>query len=318
MGWREDVTFGNLAVTGRLSYNPALVSGASITMKPKVYFVSRNVTRSGDGTSWGQAFKTIGEAIAKVNQDYTYGYVPDNGRNRMIVIGEGWYSETGLTLTASDVTIIANGSGSNIADGTVLYGSLTAAGWDAGALVPALTITGSSNIVQGLGLMNSASGLYPCVSVGVSGSTGPSNNMFLGCFFPRDVADAYTYAIVDYGNEGCVIDGCRFSQSAKTGGILIASNGVVNPVNDVVRNNVFVGTPMGVNQTAGHNTLVHDNMFMDSTDDRPDTCDYPMVCEATSMLTYRNVSFNTNRADMCTGAGTILDLENVGSDTVNT
>ena len=144
------------------------------------------------------------------------------------------------------------------------------------------------------------------------------HNAFYNCFWSRDAADAYTYAIADYSNEGTLIDGCYFSQSAKTGGVLIASNGVTNPVNSVVRNSHFIGTPIGINQTAGHNTMVHDNQFMDATDDRPDTCDYPIICQASSMYTTRNISYNTNRADLCTGAafsgGTALDLNNFGSD----
>ena len=261
---------------------------------------------------------TIKEAVTAVNLAYTTAAFPTRGRGTLILIDEGWYSETAMTLTASDCTIMSTKSGSGMADGTVLYGSLTTGGWDAGALAPILTISGSSNSIVNMGFMNSASGLYPCISVGSSGVTGPADNAFINCYFPRDVADAYTYAIVDYGNEGMLVDGCRFSQSAKDGGILIASNGVVNPVNDVIRNSVFVGTPNGVNQTAGHNTLVHDNQFMDATDDRADTCDYPMICAATSMLTTRNISYNTNRADMCTGGGTILDLNNFGSNDANT
>ena len=33
-----------------------------------------------------------------------------------------------------DVTIIATGPGSGVADGTILYGSATQGGWDAGAV----------------------------------------------------------------------------------------------------------------------------------------------------------------------------------------
>ena len=48
----------------------------------------------------------------------------------------------------------------------------------------------------------------------------------------------------------------------------------------------------------------------------------PFLPSATSMLTTRNISFNTNRADLCTGAafsgGAALDLNNFGSDSANT
>ena len=278
------------------------------------FYVSRNVAISGDGSSWAQAFKTIGEGIAALNLAYTNDrWISPGGRNAVLYIDEGWYSETGLILTASDVTIIATGPGSNIADGTILYGSATQGGWDAGAVIPALRITGSSVSVYGLGLMNSASGLYPCVTVGTQGSSGPTNVLFDGCFWPRDVADAYTYSLEDLSNEGMIAKNCYFSQSAKTAGVRINTNGVVNPVNSGVLNCTFVGTPTGVSQAAGHNTKIAHNMFFDATDDRPDVVDTPIVIEATSAFCWNNAGMTT-KADLITGGGTINDIGNWGSD----
>jgi len=292
---------------------PTMQDPASVSSH--VYYVDRNAGTTGNGKSWDSAFLTIGEAITRVNADYTAGTsnFSQKGRNRTIIVGEGWYSETGLTLSASDVTIMSVASGSNINDGTVLYGSLTAGGYDAGATTPALRITGSSNSIIGMGLMNSASGLYPCVTVGTHGVTGPSNNAFYGCFFPRDVADAYTYAIEDYGNEGVRVEDCYFSQSAKTGGILIASNGVVNPVNDWIVNNYFVGTPTGVMQTAGHNTIIKGNWFIDASDDRPDTIDNPINIAATSAFATGNFAPMNTLAEF-NGGGAGVTLGNICSD----
>jgi hypothetical protein len=290
----------------------SMLGGVLNTPGPQ-YFVSRNVGASGDGKSWAGAFKTISEAITAVNADYTAAVTPSKGRNSVIYVGEGWYSEVGTTLTASDCTIISVAPGSNINDGTVWYGSATAGGYDAGAVVPTLRITGSSNRLINMGLMNSASGLYPCVTVGTSGVTGPSNNAFIGCFFPRDVADAYTYAIEDYGNEGMLVENCYFSQSAKTGGILIATNGVVNPVNDWIINNKFVGTPVGVHQTAGHNTVITKNWFYDASDDRPDTIDNPINVVATSAFTTANYAPNNTLAEFDAGA-VAVNLGNMCSD----
>jgi len=287
---------------------------AGLLNAQKTYYVDRNVGASGIGTSWSTAFKTIGEAITQVNADYTAGTaLPDKGRNRCIVISEGWFSEVGMTLTASDVTIISTASGSRIADGTVLYGSATAGGWDAGAVVPALTVTGSAVSFINMGFMNSASGLYPCVSVGVSGSSGPTDVVFYNCFFPRDVADAYTYAIVDYSNEGGRYEGCYFSQSAKTGGILIASNGVNNPVNTRVIGCTFQGTPVGVHQTAGHNTIITKNWFIDTSDDRADTIDNPINVVATSAFTTGNYAPMNTLAEFDAGA-VAVNLGNICSD----
>lgn len=281
----------------------------------QTYYVDRNTGASGDGKSWQESFLTFGEAITQVNADYTAGANDERskGRMRRIVVAEGWFSELGTTLTASDCAIESVAPGSNISDGTVLYGSATAGGWDAGAVVPMLRITGSSNSLINVGLMNSASGLYPCVTVGTSGVTGPSNNAFFGCFFPRDVADAYTYAIEDYGNEGVRIERCYFSQSAKSGGILIASNGVVNPVNDWIFNNKFVGTPIGIHQTAGHNTLITGNWFVDASDDRADTIDNPLNIVATSAFATGNFAPMNTLAEFDAGSVAVC-LGNICSD----
>ncbi len=321
MSWRGMLRKAGIDVTVRSNgVRDVRISGALqaqnlIDFPLKTYYVDRNITSSGDGSSFTQAFKTIDEAITQVNTDYTDtgGLLVGNGRNRRIIIGEGWYGEVGMTLTASDVEIIGMGAGSNINDGTVLYGSATAGGFDAGAIVPVLRITGSSNTIRNLGLMNSASGLYPCVTVGTSGLTGPSNNYFVGCFFPRDVADAYTYAIEDYGNEGMRVEDCYFSQSAKTGGILIASNGVVNPVNDWINGNTFVGTPVGIHQTAGHNTKIQGNWFYDASDDRPDLIDNAINIVATSAFAGLNFSPSTTLAQFDAGSVSI-NLGNFCSD----
>jgi len=290
-----------------------MIPGSYSNQAGPKYYVSRNVTASGNGKSWARAFKTIGEAIAAVNADYTAAVTPSKGRNSVIYVGEGWYSETGLTLTASDCTILSTAPGSRIADGSVLYGSLTAGGYDAGATSPALRITGSACSVINMGFMNSASGLYPCITVGTSGVTGPTDNMFKNCFFPRDVADAYTYAIEDYGNEGLRVEDCYFSQSAKTGGILIASNGVVNPVNDLILNNRFHGTPVGVHQTAGHNTFIKGNWFIDTSDDRADTIDNPINIVASSAFTTGNYAPMNTLAEFDAGA-VAVNLGNMCSD----
>jgi hypothetical protein len=278
------------------------------------YFVSRNVSGSKNGKSWDKAFLTLGEAITAVNAAYTLGdYNSNRGRNTVIYVDEGWYGEVGMTLTASDVTIMGVGPGSRIADGTVLYGSATAGGFDAGAVVPALRITGSGCSMINMGFMNSASGLYPCVTLGTSGVTGPTDNAFYGCYFVRDVADAYTYAIEDYGNEGFKAENCYFSQSAKTGGILIASNGVVNPVNDRIVNCLFTGTPVGIHQTAGHNTIIKGNWFIDASDDRADTIDNPINVVATSAFATGNFAPNNTLAEFDAGSVSV-NLGNICSD----
>jgi hypothetical protein len=291
-----------------------LANRNSMNTPGQKFYVSRNVAISGDGSSWGEAFKTIGEGIAALNLANTNDrWLFPSGRNMVLYIAEGWYGETGLTLTASDCSIIVTSPGSRIADGTILYGSATQGGFDAGAVIPALRITGSSVSIYGLGFMNSASGLFPCVVVGTQGSSGPVNVLFDSCFWPRDAVDAYTYGLEDLSNEGTVVRNCYFSQSAKTAGVQIASNGVTNPVNNWIINSTFIGTPAGINQDAGHNTKIAHNMFFDATDDRPDVVDTPIVIDATSAFCWNNAGMTT-KADLITGTGTINDIGNWGSD----
>ena len=278
------------------------------------FYVSKNVSNSGDGKSREHPFKTIKEAITAVNFAYTnQRFSSPGGRGTVIYIDEGWYSETGMTLTASDCTIISVASGSGINDGTVLYGSATAGGWDAGAVVPALTITGSSNSFYNVGFMNSASGLYPCITIGAAGANGPSNNAFYNCFWPRDVADAYTFGVNDLSNEGSLYRNCYFSQSAKTAGISINTNGVFNPVNNWIEYCKFIGTPVGVYQGAGHNTIIKGNWFIDASDDRPDTIDNPINIVVTSAFATGNFAPNNSLAEF--DAGTVaVCLGNICSD----
>ena len=278
------------------------------------FYVSRNVGTSGDGSSWGQSFKTIGEGIAALNwANANDRWRYPSGRNMVLYIAEGWYSETGLTLSASDCTIKVESSGSHVADGTVLFGSATQGGWDSGAVIPALRITGSSVSVLGLGFMNHAAGLYPCVTVGLQGSSGPVDVLFDGCYWVRSDADAYTFGLEDLSNEGTVVNNCYFSQSAKTAGVSINTNGVTNPVNNWITNSRFCGTPVGIYQGAGHNTRIVRNEFYDVTDDRPDTIDNPINIVATSAYAWFNFAPSNTLAEFDAGAVSI-NLGNFCSD----
>lgn len=281
-----------------------------------VWYVSRNRgSISGDGRSWDQAYLTIGEAVTAVNLANSTAAFPTRGRNTLILIDEGWYGEVGMTLTASDATIMASSPGSHINDGTVLYGSATAGGFDAGAVVPALRITGDSVSIIGMGFMNSASGLFPCVNIGTQGSSGPSSISFEDCFWVRDVADAYTFGVEDLSNEGSRYLRCYFSQSAKTAGIRIASNGVTNPVNNWIEECKFVGTPVGISQGAGHNTIIKANWFVDASDDRPDTIDNPLNIVATSAFATGNFAPNNTLAEFDAGSVAVT-LGNICSNSV--
>ena len=281
------------------------------------FYVSRNVGSSGDGSSWDEAFKTITEAVAAVNLAYSLAQYPTQGRNTMIIIDEGWYAELPQTLTASDCIIIAAAPGYH--DSTVLYGVPVAGVFSGVAGAPALTISGSNNSIIGLGAFTSDP-LYGAIRNGANAGdpdsptvSGPTGNKFLNCSFIRDVADGELCGIDDLGADGTLIDGCFFSTSCKTHGVRSRTNGVINPVNLVVQNSRFVGTPIGVEIQAGHNALIDSCHFLDDTSDRPDVCDYPVVITATSGAVTRCYSALL-KAAIVTGVGTIVDTGNYGSD----
>jgi hypothetical protein len=302
--------------------NPAKIMGGGMGLLPvaRTYYVDRNTGVSGDGLSWQNAFLTIGEAIAAVNADYTAGTsnIYSKGRMRRIIIAEGWYSEIPLVLTANDVHIIGVAPGHH--DSTVLYGSATAGEYDTGAGGPALSLRGHNCTIENLGLFTYDSS-YPALRIGGNASDADGlgvatvvGHRIVGCNFVRDVADGCDGGILDYGADGTLIEHCFFSTSQATYGVKHATNGVINPVNPVVRFCRFVGVPRGIFMAAGHNGVFHGNIFLDDTSDRADTCDEPIYIDGTGVA-FDNWAQGVNAADVVTGGGTFSEIRNWGDDT---
>jgi len=306
-----------------IDFGGARIQNSSLNQIPgQTYFVSRNVLASGDGKSWTTAFKTLGEAIKAVNDAYTDGFanasVPNRGRNTLILIDEGWYGEIPLVLTANDCTIESAAPGHH--DSTVLYGSATGGGFDITSGGPALSIRGNNCSIIGLGMFTHDV-LYPSLRIGGNASDADGlgvstvvGNAVIGCSFIRDVADGSLGGILDYQADGSLIEGCFFSTSCKDYGVRYATNGVINPVNPVAQFNRIVGAPTGFQQDAGHNAFYYNNFFFDDTSDRADTCDTPIVIDATSGQAWNNYAQGVAAANVVTGNGTILEVRNWGSD----
>lgn len=293
----------------------------SIVTSGNIYYVSRNKTASGDGKTWANAFKTLAEAISAVNADYTAAAQPNAGRNSVIYVGEGWYAEVPVILTASDVHIVGVAPGHH--DSTVIYGVPVAGTFSGVAGGPTLTVTGSNNTIINMGWYCSDP-LYGAIRNGANASDGdaanpgasaPTGNAFINCSFVRDAADGELCGIDDLGGDGTLIDGCFFSTSCKDYGVRTRTNGVGNPVNLVVRNSRFIGVPTGIQQNQGHNMMAYSNFFSDDTSDRADTCDTPIVIDATSGMAWDNWAQGVNAADVVTGTGTISEIRNWGDDT---
>jgi len=305
--------------------DPSKIAGGGMGLTPvaQTYFIDRNVGRSGDGMALHKAFKTWGEAIGQVNADYTAGAnkAKSRGRMRRIMVAEGWYSEVPLILTASDVHILGIAPGNH--DSIVLYGSGTAGEYDGSAGGPALSIRGSNNTIEKVGMFT-YDAAYPVLRLGGNASDADGlgvshtyGNKVLNVDFVRDVADGADGGILDYGLDGTLIQGCFFSTSMEVYGVKHATNGVYNPVNPQVIGCRFIGVPRGIFMAQGHNGLFAYNFFQDDTSDRADTCDEPIYIDGTG-LAFGNVAPTVTRANLVQGGGTYVDLWNHGSDTVNT
>ncbi len=322
MAWREQLSVGELTVTRMLDASGAAAIGVGPSLMAKTYYVDRNQLGSGDGLSWRTAFKTIGEAITKVNLDYSLGVGLSKGRNREIVIGEGWYSEPTMTLTASDCLIRGIAAGQMAR--TVLYGSLTAGGWDDGNTGPALGITGWNNTIANMDFVNRSAtiaGVYsggvvhtehPCILEGTYAQA-VAYNRYVGLGFMRDQADAASWGIISYSMDHTLIEDCIFNgRSLKEGGIAFQSSTGTNHSADIARRNYFYGTPTGIWQNSSHNTWIHDNFFADqgaTTETITNPCD---IAGGTAYM-FDNKSPDTNLADFNAGANGI-EKNNLCSD----
>ena len=287
------------------------------------FYVSRNVAISGDGSSWGQSFKTIGEGIAALNwANANDRWRYPSGRNMVLYIAEGWYGETTITLTASDCTIMGVAPGNM--GRTVLYGSLTAGGFDDGNTGPALAITGWNNTIENIDLVNRSAtiaGVYaggvvhtehPCILEGTY-LVPVGYNKYVNCGFMRDQLDAASWGIISYSADHTLIDRCTFNgASLKEGGIAFQSGTGTNHSADIVRNCYFYGCPTGIWQNSSHNTWIHHNFFSDQgavgiTSDAP--CN---IAGGTAYM-YFNFAPDNTEAEFNAGASGI-EKANICSD----
>lgn len=282
------------------------------TVAGNKWYVSRNIEVSGDGKSWDTAFKTIGEAVARVNADYIAALQPDKGRNAVIYIGEGWYGEIPLTLTASDVFIIGMAPGNH--DSVVLYGSATAGGFDVGSGGPALTVEGSNCTISNIGFFthdNTMPALRIGNNAGGGGAVTTTGTHIVNCSLVRDVDDGQKYGIESFGADGTLIEGCFFSTSCLTAGIWIGTNGVINPVQTVIRNCRFSGVPIALlNAATAEDTVFDRCIVMDDTSDRPGAVSVPISNTGGLNLIAINNFWEFSEANAITGAGDHLMVNN--------
>lgn len=316
----------NVADDANIAMNK--LSGAGLRPVAETYFVDRNTGSTGDGLTWDDAFLTIGEAVAAVNADYTAGAnnPKSKGRMRRIVIAEGWYSEVTMTMSAYDVHMVgvAPGSQGNV----VLYGSLTAGGWDDGNTGPALALTGWNNTIESMAFVNRSAtiaGVYaggvvhtehPCILEGTY--TTPVNyNKYVDLGFMRDQQDAASWGIISYSSDHTLIEHCTFNgRSLKQGGVAFQSGSGTNHSADIVRYCYFYGTPQGIWQNSSHNTWIHHNFFADQGA-TSETITNPCYIDGGTAYMMLNLSPDTTEADF-NGGGSGIELGNICSDTSDT
>lgn len=310
--------YKNLQVDDNLFLGNKAISVANTP--GKVYYVDRNHNAggsSGDGSSWDQAFLTIGEAITKVNADYALGTADGDskGRNRVIYVGEGWYGEVPLTLSASDVTIVGVAPGYH--DSVVLYGSATAGGFDITSGGPALTISGSNNTIMNMGFFT-YDVLYASVRNGANASdpdtptaSAPTGNAFINCSFIRDQDDGSLGGLDTMGGDGTLIRDCIFHTSCKDWGIRVRTNGVTNPVQTMIEGCKFSGVPIALlNAATAEDTIFRNNVVIDDTSDRPGTVTVPISNTGGLNLIAMWNFWEFSEAAAITGAGDHLMVEN--------
>jgi hypothetical protein len=260
------------------------------------WYVSRDVAASGNGSSWAKAFKTIGEAVSRVNADYTAALYPSKGRNTTIYIGEGYYTEAAVTLTANDCAIIAVASGHH--DSVVLYVTSTT--------TPALKITGSNNTIYGLGVVNVSTGLQPAIQL----ADGAISNSIINCSATKDVVDSCKYGIEDLGNAYTYIEGFEATTSCSVAGIRMYS-ATNNGIQQQIKNSLFYGTPSGILvDAASHQLLIQGNTFMDDTSDTADTVDTPILNNGGTSIIVRDNYAQTTTGNLVTGAGSSKEANN--------
>lgn len=293
--------------------NPSKIMGGGISspgggliVPARTYYVDRNTGASGDGLSLENAFLTIGEAIAQVNADYTAGSNDGRsaGRMRRIVIGEGWYLESPLTLTANDVHIVANAPGAH--DSVVLYGTGTPGTASITSGGPALSVEGWNNTIEGLGMFTYDTNYY-CLQIGghtsdLNGQQQVAGNKVLGCSFVRNAFQASKGGIYFTDMDGIWIEGCFFSTSALTAGIRAYTDGSTNPVNPTIVGCRFIGCDTGIlaDTTISGWVIMH-NVFLDDITDRANASDNPLNITGSGVAAL-NIATDNTEAEFNAGA----------------
>jgi len=159
----------------------------------KVYHVDASISASGDGTTWEKAFKTIAEAIAICDNDYT------DDALYYVFIAPGEYVEDDLLFAGHGLQMIGLGNpGSD--SGVHILG-------EAGAAYCVLGLAGANCSFQNLDIQ--AAGAEPAIYIPAM-----DNCVFKNCVI-RGVPATTTYGIEMKDTRSSKIIDCLFSEAGQ-------------------------------------------------------------------------------------------------------
>lgn len=155
------------------------------------YYVDGNISTSGDGSTWDEAFKTVAEAIAVCDDDYT------DDAEYYVFIAPGEYAEDDLLFAGHGLHLIGLGNPGNDS-GVHIKGA-------SGATYGVLAIAGANCSVRNIAL--EAAGAEPCLYLAAADNCVFDNIVFTG-------VSATTVSAVEIKTfKTCKMTNCTFGQA---------------------------------------------------------------------------------------------------------
>ena len=267
-------------------------------------YVDSSVSSSGDGKSWANAFKTVTEGIAAIND--LAGYRPT------LFIAPAFYIEKASAIeeiTANDWMIYTPYT----PEGTVLFGSGTDGSVSA-STEHLLRLKSANGIIKGLTLYNHVN-TKSCIYIDTdAAATEGFGNIIDGVHFSPQAQDGFQYGITIAGGACNRIQNCFF-EGAKDAGIYMYSN-LNNPSRNTISGNIFRGTDNAVYINAAcydllfeHNTCLIGDL---SGEGMTNAIDATAGYSAGKTIVAHNYFEQADWATAVTnaGAGTFVNIDN--------
>jgi hypothetical protein len=261
-------------------------------------------TGSGDGTARDTAFNNFTDGINWLNDN--------SDKGAILIVMPGFYIEKASdipALTANDCLIM----GLDLPEQTVLFGS-----GENGSVVEAtddlLKIKGGRNHIYGLGLYVHKD-TKSCIQFDdTGGGYAGSFNRVEGCYFSPQAQDGMGYGIKYLGgNANQIVNNIFYG--TKEAAIHMGSQ-IGNPVRNIIADNEFVGTHIGVNiDAANYNTHIKNNLFSEGTQAGEDMTNAIVVTASMSagkIFVAQNIFEQTTANDISDSktGGDVIEIDN--------